>query len=62
VILLAESSAHSGKSLVMQYVLKSPVMVTNVPGIPLKGIMLFILGVYRSDTYEKYMLKIETYK
>ena len=50
VILAAESSAHSVTSLPKQYVLKSPVMLIKVPGMPLIGAMPVILGVLESAT------------
>ncbi len=45
-IRIALSSAHSAKSLVIQYVKKLPLMLIKLPGTARVGLMLVIVGVF----------------
>ncbi len=47
----AESSAHAATSLDRQLVLKSPEIVTKVPGMPLIGKIRVMLGVFADVTF-----------
>ena len=49
----AESPAHATTSLDRQLVLKSQEIVTKVPGTPLIGEILVMLGVFADVTFQQ---------